>query len=250
MGRGASKSGGGGAANKPANTPSGMTYEQFLAMPEDQRFDALKDIVENPNIVVPDYLDKSVTSKVMYALGMNNKPTVVDDATLDTMPGRDIYRTVYELPGMPPPSSDAIIDQIRTGDYTQLSGKGGSAHGRALYFATDYYDSAVYGHGEKNAQVMRSKINPNAKMVSESNLRNQMQTKSVNPKFNNLANHPRVDSRDRQSLYAISQGIDGWYSGTYSMIVNRGILTASSQAKTIRAGRGYARSWATANNVK
>jgi hypothetical protein len=155
-----------------------------------------------------------------------------------------------ELPGMPPPSSDAIVDQIRTGDYTQLSGKGGSVHGRALYFATDYYDSAIYGHGENNAQVMRAKINPGAKIVSENNLINQMHNKSSNPKLNNLVNHARVDRRDMQSLYAISQGIDGWYSGTYSMIINRGCLTASSTSKTVRSGRGYAQSWATANKVK
>lgn len=231
--------------NQPANTPSGVSYSQFMSMTEDERFDAMDKIIHDRSIVVPNYLDGSVTTKVLYALGMNNKPTVVTDAQLDSMQGREIFRTVYEQGSMPPPSSDAILDQIRNGDYTQMSGSGGSAHGRALYFATNYGDSAVYGHGERNAMMMRAKLNPGAKIVRESNLYNQMTAK---PGFQ--SKFSRVDHRDQQALFAISQGIDGWYSSSYTMIVNRGALTASSQNKTIRSGRGYASSWATANNAK
>lgn len=242
MGRGSSKAGGGGGTATPANTPSGITYDQFMQMTEQQRFQVMDDIISNPNIKVPDYLDSSDTSKVLYGLGINNKPTVVSDAQLDAMQGREIFRTVYEQGTMPPPSSDAILDQIRNGDYTQMSGRGGSYHGRALYFATDFTDSTAYGQGEQNAMVMRAKINPTAKIVSETNLYNQMRSKGFNPKTSS--------SYDNVALYAVSQGIDGWYSSTYTMMVNRGALTASSQNKTIRSGRGYASSWSTANNAK
>ena len=144
------------------------SYSDFLKLSEDERFSIMDSIVHDNTIAVPDYLDSSSASKVIYALGMNNKTTVVTDAQLDAMPGRELFRTVYEKSWMPPPSSDAILDQIRKGDYTQLSDSGGSAHGRAIYFATDYHGSAVYGHGEKNALVMRAKIAPTAKIVQES----------------------------------------------------------------------------------
>ena len=243
MGRGSSGSGGGGGAQgSPANTPSGVSYDDFMKMPESQRIATMENIISNPAIQVPDYLDNSDTSKVLYALGMNNKPTVVSDAQLDAMQGRELFRTVYESGSMPPPSSDAILDQIRNGDYTQLSGRGGSAHGRALYFATDFRGSRIYGDGERNALMCRAKINSNAKIVSESTLRNQMIAKGHSVKG--------ASNTDQRALYAISQGIDGWYSGSYTMVINRGALTMSSTNKTIRSGRSYASDWQSANTKK
>lgn len=246
MGRTSSKIGGGNGGLPPA----GITYNDFLKLSEDQRFDIISDIINNPNIKTPDYLDNSITTKVIYALGMDGKPTVVDDAVLDTMPGRDIFRTVYEQNFMPPPSTDAIIDQIRNGDYTHMSGAGGSFHSRAIYFATDFQDSALYGSGEQNPMVLRAKINPSAKIVSETNLTNQMMNKASNPKLNNVLNHGRVGNEDQLSLYAISQGVDGWYSGTYTMMVNRGNLTASKTNKRISGpGGSIASSWRAASDI-
>ncbi len=256
MGRGRSglskKSGGGNAAPAKANTPSGIDYNQFMAMTDAQKYQTIDDILNNSNIKVPSYLDSSDTNKVIYGLGMANKPTVVSDSQLDAMPGKDLYRTVYESGSMPPPSSAGILDQIRNGDYTQLSGKGGSVHGRALYFARDDFSgSTSYGMRGRNAMVMRAKINPNAKIVSESKLDNDMR--------NDTAFHNKFFTKgyDEKALYALSHGIDGWYSGSYSMIINRGALTASSQNKSTRKAlksgkpstRSGATSWANAANV-
>lgn len=224
------------------------SYSDFLKLSEDERFSIMDSIVQDNNITVPNYLDSSSASKVIYALGMNDKPTVVTDAQLDAMSGRELFRTVYEKRWMPPPSSDAILDQIRKGDYTQLSDSGGSAHGRAIYFATDYHGSAVYGHGEKNALVMRAKIAPTAKIVQESTLRAQMNSKSgFSSRF---MGQSYSRDKDATALYAVSQGIDGWYSGSYTMIVNRRALVSSSTTKTVRSGRGYATDWSTANKKK
>ena len=253
MGRGRSGAGKGkgGSKKAPVTTPSGITYDQFMKMPETQRWQVMDTILADPNIQTPDYLDKSPTSKVIYALGMDSKPTVVSEAQLDAMAGKDLYRTVYESGSMPPPTSSDILDQIRTGDYTQLSGAGGSAHGRALYFARDdFVGSRYYGDGERNALMMRAKINPNAKIASEQNLQRQMVAKGFNPK--------NSSSSDDIALYALSQGVDGWYSGTYTMIVNRGVLTTSGKNKRItqkgqgvgqtktgrlKKGASYATSW-------
>ena len=249
MGRGSSKAGG--AKAKGGGTPSGITQQQLLAMPEDQRYDTVMSILNNDNIKVPDYLDDSVTNKLMYALGMNGKPTVVDDATLDSMQGKEIFRTVYESGVMPPPSSGDVLTQIREGDYTQMSGRGGSLHGRAIYFATDYFSSASYGHYEQNSQVMRAKINSNARIMSESKLQNLVMSDSSFRTRVNLSKFGSSGSDDHVSLWAISHGLDGWYSGNYTMMVNRGALTASSKSKSIySANGGHASSWGTARDAK
>lgn len=247
MGRGSSGLSGGGGGTK---TPSGMTLNDLMKMPEAQRYDAINNIISDPTIKVPDTLDGSVTSKLMYALGMDGKPTVVSDAQLDAMQGREIFRTVYESGIMPPPATDMILDQIRVGDYTQMSGSGGSFHGRALYFATDFSDSAVYGSGERNPMIMRGKINANANIRSENSLSRQMMadTTFTGSKLGNRLSGR--NSADAISLYAISHGVDGWYSGTYTMMVNRGVLTMSSQNKSIYStGRSRASSWSGARSV-
>ena len=272
-GRGSSSSSGGGGAagaanagsqnnpnaqaNQTATTPSGVTYAQFMQMSDAQKYSTMDQIINDPNIKVPPYLDGSVTSKVIYALGMNNKTTVVDDATLDSMQGREIYRTVYEQGTMPPPSSADVLDQIRNGDYTQLSDSGGSAHGRAIYFATDFGASASYGTYERNAMVMRAKINPSANIRSQGSLQGQMMSDTV---WNNsaIARQARSNSRmsrDSMALYAISHGIDGWYSNNYTMMVNRGALTASSLNKRIsgtnrQMSQSHVSTWQQAANAK
>lgn len=255
MGRGSSKAGGGGGGGASGKkTPSGITYDQFMKMSDDEKYNTMDQILNDTSIVVPDILDGSDTSKIMYALGIDQKPTVVDDTTLDSMPGKELFRTVYEDGSMPPPSANAIIDQIQNGDFTQMSGKGGSAHGRALYFATVFGDSTIYGSGEKNAIVMRSKINPNANIRSEGSLRRQM---LMDDTFDNSKLNSRLNGTDAIAAYAISQGIDGWYSGTYTMMVNRGVLTTSKTKKSISKSKhlkdGYnrddARSWGEAITI-
>ena len=240
MGRGSSGLAGGGGGN--AGTPSGISYSQFMLLPDAQKYTVMEGIINNPNIKVPNYLDNSDTSKVLYALGMDNKPTVVSDAQLDAISGREIFRTVYDASSKV--TSDMILDQIRNGDYTQMSGSGGSAHGRALYFATDFYSSAIYGSGMRNPMIMRAKINSNANIRRENSIWQQMNGDAAWNKSKLNASYT-----DSIALYAISHGIDGWFSGKYTMMVNRGALTASSQNKGIsHAGGSILSSWSSAPN--
>lgn len=245
MGRGSSGAGKGGGAGVKAGggTPSGVTLDQFRQMDEQQQIATIDNILSSATITVPQYLDGSDTTKVMYALGMSNKTTVVDEKTLNAMQGRELFRTVYEDGSMPPPSSNDILDQVRNGDYTQLSGSGGSAHGRAIYFATSFKESADYGKYRQNPAVMRCKLNANANMINE---------RTLNAQFQNSAFFGKYSSTDGKALFAISKGYDGWFSqwSGYNMILNRGALTSSSQSKTIRAKNGgYAGSWRTAQKT-
>lgn len=253
MGRGRSKgSGGGGGAAKAAapkttapaappqpkqprwktgaNTPAGITYDEYMKLSYDQKIRVTHDILNDPNIKVPAYLDGSDTTKFLYATGMNKKPTVVTDAQLDKRSGTELFRTVYETRGSSIKSDD-ILNQVKTGDYTHMSGSGGSVHGRAIYFADSYGSSAVYGHGKQNPKMMRAKLNSNAKIVDERTLRS-------------LANNSKSFSRnpdDNLALYALANGYDGWKaSNGYHMIVNRGALTVSKTNKKVTFSK---RSW-------
>lgn len=237
MGRGSSKIGSASSSGKyTPHNKDGVDYDAFMKMSQAERYDFIDKVISQGGYLdtseYPDYLDSSATSNVLYALGMTNKPTVVDDATLDTMQGREIFRTVYETRRMPPPQADDIADQIRNGDYTQMSGAGGSVHGRAVYFATNFSDSADYGAYNDNALIMRGKINTNANIRSENSLVNQLQNDSAYTK----TKAARV-SHDSIALYALANGVDGWYSGSYTMMVNRGAITMSSANKSISGSK-------------
>ena len=198
-------------------------------MSVEERYGAMGDIIRNPNIKVPDYLDDSATSKVLYALGMNGRPTVVADSELDTMDGVDLFRTVYDNEGAGISSAD-ILDQIAKGEYTQLSGSGGSAWGRAIYFATDYFDSSYYGAGETNPMMCRAKFKPNAKIVNAAKLES-LYGGAVNSRIT-------AHSADLYALTALANGYDAWYTKDgdrmdYVMVLNRNALAMSDRYKNI-----------------
>ena len=221
---------GGTSRQNRANTPSGVNYEQFMAMSEDAKYKFISEVINNLNITVPEHVDESDLSKFMYAIGLNNKPQIVADSELDKIEGKDLYRTVYN-PQTPPPYSTDILDQIRYGDYTRIGGSGSLFHGRAIYFATDYKTSAYYGYGEAKPVMMRAKISKNANIISEYDLMDIV--------FNDKTIRNITKSEDAYGLYALAHGIDGWRAhqppdGEFVMIVNRGALVASSATKSIK----------------
>ena len=197
-----------------------------MAMSEQKRYDTVKRIIYDDSIKVPDYLDNSITSKVIYALGMNDKPKIISDAAFDKRFGTTFYRTVDNSSSKMTASD--ILNQIKTSDYTQMSNKGGSIHGRAIYFADNFSDSALYGNN-KSAQVMRAKIKPNAN-IARGNTINVLKGKIENSfHFGSV----QADA-DLYALAAITHGYDGWYDGanhSYLMIVNRGALVTTSKNK-------------------
>ena len=224
---GASSSGGGGAAAAPqrANTPSGVTYNQFLQMSDTEKYKLMDDIINDTSIVVPRELDSSVTSKIIYALGMTEKPTVVSDSQLDAIKGRAYYRTVNDYGNM---SASEILNQIKSEDYTQLASGGGTAHGRALYFANTFVGSQMYG--SSTATMMRVKLKPTANIVKEDDLVLRIVRDASFGSTRIGLSFP-----DSYACYAIAHGIDGWYDkrNGYLMMVNRGALVASSVNKKV-----------------
>ena len=224
-------------------TPSGVTYDQFMQMSLDERYDLINQIATDNTIQVPKHLDDSITTKVMYAIGMNNKPNVVSDSELDDMFGQNYYRTVDSASRRI--SAKDILDQIKTSDFTRLSATGGSLHGRALYFARDFLESASYGT-KRGASVMRVKFDPFSNIITEDNLLTRMGNDQT---FNRKVS---VRTHDRRSLYALANGIDGWEDTNlgYLMLLNRGVMTASSTNKKAFGPQGVVYDdWESSPNV-
>lgn len=160
MGRGSSKAGGGRI----------MSYAEFMKLNDEAKDNVLLAAVENT--VVPDGVKDTPTMRVMVALGMDRRPTMVDDSVLDGMAGEDLFRTIHDeehydqgkiIKGM---STSAIVDQFTQGRYTSLSDQNGSSEGRGYYFANDLEGAARWGQRYPSNQTMRAKIDPNAKTFS------------------------------------------------------------------------------------
>ena len=249
---------GGGAAAPPA----GMTYDKFLEISDDEKYNLMDKIINDANMKVPDYLDDSVTSKIMYALGINNKPTVVSDSELDKLPGKDLYRAFHDNPDSNISSKD-IAGQLKYGDYTQLSGKGGSAFGRGIYFAEDNFGDAVeYGSYGDNILITRAKLKPNSKMSTINEIQNK-----INKDLSFGKTFMSLNDDDKPAIYALAHGIDGWRAKAgynaiiggeittqpviHTAIINRKSLIFSSTNKGVRNkdNSDYSFSWVDAKDV-
>ena len=232
-----------------ASTPVGVSYDQFMKMPLDNRYDLMDRIVSDENIKVPDYLDKSITSKIMYALGMNGKPEMVSDTKFEKIASFEnqvLYRTVNDTADGKISARD-IVKQIKTSDYTQLSDSGGSAYGRAICFANHYGSSAEYMNFDRaNSEsiMMRTKIKPNAKIFSydKANFNTLgeeiKRMKKVFPKSFSMDSYNNPAYDDAVPIYAMAHGYAGWYKSVgmskYFMMLDRSKLVTSPVTKIVK----------------
>lgn len=216
----------------------------FRAMTDDEKADFISQALKQKP---PSFLPDNDSQRFLYALGGDDHPTVVTDSQLDAMKGYDLYRQVAGAKTQfGDISSGDIVNQIMLGDHTLLSNSGGSAYGRALYFTDSYNGIRGYGTSNTNyvkgggydSTMIRTKISPNAKGITYSTLKNNIMNEiHSGSKLGKVLQ--RVNSTDRDCIYAIAKGIDYSYDNTYSkvgsdryhMIYNRGCLVASSKTK-------------------
>ena len=256
MGRGSSKAGGGGGltASLPPVTqtlqpPSlqqvaegnilpvgGVAYSQFQQMTDDEKADVIDQALQTG---VPLFLEDSALQRFAYFTGMSDKPTVVSDDALDKMRGKDIFRTVHDSYSKSTDigyTSKDICEQIAKGDFTMYSDSGGSAYGKAIYFAG--------GAGGRSA--LRSSLNYMAFNGTDTTMRAKITGgKGTSKSAANSAYARALGSGDKlatacskaghegSNLYALASGythlIDG--SSGYHMILNRSCLSVSSTYK-------------------
>lgn len=241
--RGAAGVGGGAAGANPddiqqaQNVAQTMSagYNDFLSMTDDEKADVISSMVTQQ---VPAHLSDSSFQRFTYNLGLNDKPQLVDDATLNKMSGTEIYRTVnnvYDRKNDLSYSADQICKQIQGGRVTRTSDNGGSVYGRGIYFADSRSSSTAYGTSRgdiKKTAVVRAKLNDTAKVVSYSQASRgaAAEMKSGSKLGQSLR---KCDSASAVSIYAMSKGYNVISSGHgYYNVLNRQAMTMS---KTISA---------------
>lgn len=211
----------------------GIDFTKFETMTDDEKADVIEKSLGAP---VPMFLDQSDLQKFAYFTGMKNKPDVVDDSVLDTMKGQEMFRTVHDAYNRQTDigySAKDITRQITEGDFTMYSDSGGSAYGKGIYFANNYYDSALYmqGNASKNL-IMRAKFKDNAKVITAGQL-----TKQMSKDYNSGSKLAKVvmskaDGNSENGLYALAKGYDAIVnSNGYIVVLNRRCLAISKTTK-------------------
>lgn len=205
-------------------------YDAFAKLSDDDKADA---ITKSIKAGVPDHLSDSDFQKFLYNNQINDKPEVVDDATLDSMTGKEIFRTVNSVYSRQTDISytaNQIANQIIAGRYTRTSDSGGSAYGRGIYFADNRRDSTAYGNVKNDitkTAVIRAKLNKNANVIdywkATFGVSNEI---SRGTKLGQALK--RSDSASQVSIYAMAKGYNVISNGTgYYTILNRNALTVS-----------------------
>lgn len=212
-------------------------YDAFMAMSDDEKAHFIAKAIRND---VPAHLAQNDFQRFIYNSGLNDKPDVVDDATLDKMTGTELFRTVnsvYDSDNDISYNANQIAKQVMSGKVTRVSDNGGSAYGRGIYFADDYGESTGY-YGKttgdvKKTAVMRAKFNSNAKVITDSIASRGVQTEiSKGTKLGKIL--ARVDYHSQASIYAMARGynvIDAHNGTGYFVILNRNAITMSSSVK-------------------
>lgn len=206
-------------------------YNSFMAMTDDDKADVISNSVKQG---VPSHLSQTDFQKFIYNSGLNDKPDVVDDATLNSMNGTEIFRTVnnvYDRQNDISYNADQIAKQVIAGRVTRTSDNGGSVYGRGIYFANNKHDSTVYGNTRGNVKktaIIRGKLNNNAKIISYNNAFSgcQKEIRSGSKLGKALA---KCDSDSAVSIYAMSKGYNVISNGrSYLNVLNRNAITVSS----------------------
>ena len=247
MGRGTSRAAGGSGSGGlqqptkllPPPTPQqvaqgnvlpqgGVAFDKFENMTDDEKADVVMDALQTG---VPQFLDDSGIQRFAYFTGMSNKPKVVTDAQLDQMQGKELFRTVNDTYNASKDigyTSTDIIKQISQGDFTMYSDSGGSAYGKAIYFASSVGSSSGYASG-KGSQMMRAKIT-GGKSISDSQLsRNYSNALASGDKLAKACS--KAGGSSARNLYGLAKGYDIITTSDYHMVLNRRCLTVSSTTK-------------------
>lgn len=211
-------------------------YNKFMAMTDDEKADF---IGANIKQGVPVHLAQNDFQRFIYNSGLNEKPDVVDDATLNSMNGTELFRTVnnvYDRKNDISYNADQIAKQVMNGRVTRVSDNGGSVYGRGIYFADNKSGSSSYGNTrgnvKKTAQV-RAKLNNNAKTINY-----YTATQGVSKEISKGTKLGKVlskcDSNSQASIYAMAKGYNVITSGHgYYNILNRNAITMSNSINPI-----------------
>lgn len=211
-------------------------YDAFMQMTDDQKADVIDAMIKQG---VPAHLADNDFQKMIYNIGLNDKPQLVDDDTLDSMNGTELWRTVnnvYDRQNDISYTADQIARQVQAGRVTRVSDTGGSVYGRGIYFADSKSESSYYGNTRGNVQKtaqIRCKLNSNAKVISYSKAGLGVSSEIMNgTKLGKVLK--KCDRQSQTSIYALAKGYNVITSGHgYYNVLNRNAVTMSNGIKPI-----------------
>lgn len=213
-------------------------YNSFMAMTDDDKADVISNAISKG---IPAHLSQSDFQKFVYNSGLNDKPDVVDDATLNKMNGTELWRTVnnvYDQQNDISYTADQIAKQVMAARVTRTSDSGGSAYGRGIYFADSQRESSYYGNTRGNVQKtaqIRCKLNSNANIIRYDKARSGVSSEISNgTKLGKVLQ--KCDRPSQASIYALAKGYniiqDDRGVGYYN-ILNRNAVTMSKTISPI-----------------
>lgn len=212
----------------------GKSIDAFFNGTSQEREQMVLDAVNSTDIA--DHLSNSVLQKFMAANDFRDKPQVVDTSTFNKIKGTSYYRTVnnvYDSVNDRSYSPQVVLSQLMYGDQTRYSDTGGSAYGRALYFAKDFNESRLYGQSSGKSLMARFKFNDKAKIADDGSLYKEItritrgSLSVLTPREKRIRDIlKKVEKQDRQSvrpIYALIQGYDAYYNSNagYMMVLSR-----------------------------
>lgn len=223
------------ASLAPNAPPMGVTLSDVQQMDDTSMHDFLINV---QSVDMPQFLCDSHLQRMIYGLGMNDKPQIVSDKQLNAMVKQGavpIYRTVNDsdddVQGISM-TSDDICDMMTDGS---LSYVGRGVHGDGLYFSDSKRGSKLYGNPGQNPKTLRAVLNPaKARAISESSLQSAYDT------F--VKSHPRTrralgfakahNTSDSMSQFALLMGYNVittkvGYNETYYTVIDRSALIMS-----------------------
>lgn len=220
---------------QPVQTMS-ADYNAFVGMSDDEKADVITSMISQD---VPDHLSDTDFQKFIYNIGLNDRPDVVDDATLNSMKGTELFRTVnnvYDRKNDISYTADQIAKQVQAGRVTRTSDNGGSVYGRGIYFADNKTESSYYGNTRGNVKktaIVRAKVNSNAKVINYSSASAGARAEmSSGSKLGKALR--KCDSQSAVSIYAMAKGYNVITSGLgYFNVLNRNAITMSSSINPI-----------------
>lgn len=207
--------------------PSGVTQADLANMSDKELHDFLIDVNKTD---IPSFLSDLHLQRMLYAMGMNNGPEVVDQKTFDGLAKNApvLYRTVNDtvVNGVPFTSGDCC-DMLIDGDLTFV-GKG--IHGDGLYFSDSLSGSKAYG--DSTGQTVGAVLNGKAKAISETQLRQDYDAfVKSHPQARKALGFAKAHSaHDSYSQFALIRGYNvitskQWNGETYYTVLDRSALT-------------------------
>lgn len=125
-------------------------------------------------------LNDNELQRAVSALGMNEKPTVLDNATWDNEVKTNALDGVYlwrGVSGSGSMSASDVSNHMRSNDSTFI---GDGVHGDGLYFTTQFSYARMYSDGTANSITKAFIDKTKARVTTESSIRSK-QRKESNP---------------------------------------------------------------------